>query len=362
VRKLESATAAEIVVDGRTIVNFAGSPYLGISRDPALISAATDALRKYGARAYIPPEHGLVTQPHLDVESESAKFFGTASALYLASGYLLGLTVLTGHRSRFDAVLLDESAHYNLRDAAAASGAVVRTFKHLDCDSLKAQLVQMRRENLRAVIAVDGMCPTFGSIPRLEVYAELASKYGAWLFVDESHSFGTLGATGRGAVEQCGLRPEQALCGGSLGKAFSATGAVLVGSAEDIVPLRSTPCVRGSSWGMVAGAAMAAASLRLVRSRPEILVRLRTNIKRFKTGLRRMGLDVPDTVAPLATFVAGSAAQMQSLQQRLLAEDFFVLHSRYAGAGPDGAIRCSVFGDHTDEHIDAFLSVLARLL
>lgn len=362
VEALETPTNALMLLGGRQICNFAGSAYLGISREPELIQPAVDALHRYGARVHLTPEFGVSVAPQVDVERQAANYFGTTDALYISSGYLLGLAALTGLRSQFDLVLLDSSGHYSLRDGAAASGAVVRTFAHLDCNSLEAELRRAHAEGLRAVVAVDGMCPTFGSIPRLDIYAQLAEKYGAWLFIDESHSFGTLGATGRGAAEECGLRPEEALRGGSLGKAFCAAGAILVGTGQQITALRRTPCVRASSWGLVPGAAMAAASLRLVQSRPALLDRLRANVKYAKARLRDIGLDIPATTAPLATFVCGNAEHMHELQQRLLERGIFVLHARYVGTGPDGVIRCSFFADHTAEQIDRLVAELRPLI
>jgi 7-keto-8-aminopelargonate synthetase-like enzyme len=361
-RDLQSSTGAEILIDGKNVVNFAGSAYLGIALEPSLIAAATEALQRFGARVHIPPEYGMEIQPHLDVETESARFFGAPAAIYLATGYLIGLAVLTGLRLRFDVVLLDDSAHYNLRDGAVASGAIVRTFAHFDCDSLKSELSRARQQGLRSIVAVDGMCPTFGILPRLDIYAELARNHGALLFIDESHTFGTLGTQGRGAAEHFGLQTEDILRGGSLGKAFCAGGAAIVGPTADIAAIRNAPCVRGSAWGLVPGAAMAAASLRLVRARPALLLRLRSNIQRLKGGLRDLGVELEDSPAPLATFVRGSASEMEHLQQRLLAEGVFVLHARYIGGGADGAIRCSVFADHTNEHIDRLLIALRRVL
>src|SRR5262245_11813264 len=359
-KTLETPTNAVMTVDGRAIVNFAGSAYFGISREPALIEAAVAALRQYGPRVHITPEYGLLTPPQSEVEAESARFFGTPAAIYIASGYLIGLTVLTGLRARYDLVLLDERPHYSLHDAARASGAIVRTFAHLDCTALEAELVRARAENLRPIIGVDGVCPTLGSLPRFDIYARLASQYGAKLFVDESHSFGVLGASGRGALEECGVPPDQALRGGSLGKAFCAAGAVIVGAEADIEPLRVAPCVRGAVWGLVPGAAMAAASLRFVRSRPDLLIKLRSNVTKFKTGLREMGIQIEDSPSPIAAFVTGSASQMQQLQQRLLDEDLFVLYTQYVGAGPEGVIRISIFADHTHAQIDRLLDALRR--
>jgi glycine C-acetyltransferase/8-amino-7-oxononanoate synthase len=361
-KSLESASGAEIMLNGRKIINFAASAYLGIAREPALIQAGIEALNRYGARALMPPYFGVVTQPHTDVETEAAEFFGTPAAIYLSSGYLIGLTVLSGLRDRFDLVVLDETGHYNLRDAAYATQAAVETFRHFDCDSLESVLRSARKHHRRAIVAVDGVCPAFGTVPRLDVYAAIATKYNALLFIDESHSFGTLGVSGRGAAEQCGLAPLDALRGGSLGKAFCAAGAIVVGSAEHIEALRNAPCVRGTSAGMVAGAAMGAVSLRLVRTRPELLARLRENASRLKMGLKALGIPLQDTLAPLATFVSGSASEMSDLKQQLLAQGFFVLHMQYTGTGVEGVIRCSVFADHTSEHIDGLLESLRRLL
>ena len=361
-KSLQSPTCAEMLLDGRRVINFAGSAYLGIARDPALLTAASEALQQYGARVHIPLEYGVLTPPQAEVERVAADFFGAPAAIYLASGYFVGLAVLTGLHARFDVVLLDESAHYNLVDGAAASGAMIRRFAHLDSGSLEAELVRARREGRRTMIAIDAVCPMFGALPRLDIYARLAQEYGALLFVDESHSFGTLGVHGRGLAEEYGLSNAGILRGGSLGKAFCAAGAVIVGATEDIAAIRAAPCERGSSWGLVPGAAMAAASLKLVQRRPQLLERLRANALRLKNGLRQLGVQLVDSPAPIATFVSGPASAMASLQQRLLAEDLFVFHARYVGAGSDGAIRCSVFADHGDAHIDKLLDALKRAL
>lgn len=361
-KALQSPTGAEIQVDGRKLINFAGSAYLGISRDPALISAATDALHRYGVRVHIPPEYGMKTQPHHDVEEETARFFDTPAAIYLPTGYFIGLAVLTGLRSQFDVVLLDETPHYNLRDAAAASGAVVRTFAHHDYDALESQLSRARRDGLRPVIAVDGVCPTYGIIPQIGRYAELARTYEALLFIDESHTFGALGAGGRGVLEELGIPPGNILRGGSLGKAFCAAGAVIAGQTADVTALRAAPCVRGSAWGLVPGAAMAATSLRLVRERPELLARLRANTLRLKSGLRDLGIKIAESPAPLATFVLGSESEMAGVQQALLSDGVYILHAKYVGTRPEGALRCSVFADHSDQHIDRLIEALRRAL
>jgi 7-keto-8-aminopelargonate synthetase-like enzyme len=107
---------------------------------------------------------------------------------------------------------------------------------------------------------------------------------------------------------------------------------------------------------------MCAASLEYVRTHPELLQRLRANVRHLKDGLRGIGLDVGESVAPVASFAMPSYEAARSLQARLMSEGVFVFHSTYIGAGDSGAIRCGIFADHTPEHIDHLVASLRRIL
>jgi 7-keto-8-aminopelargonate synthetase-like enzyme len=107
---------------------------------------------------------------------------------------------------------------------------------------------------------------------------------------------------------------------------------------------------------------MCAASLKFVRQHPELLQRLRANIAYLKSGLREIGLPVADNLAPVATFQTGSHQSMQGLQERLMSEGIFVLHSNYIGTGATGVIRCGIFADHTTENLDRLVEALRRLV
>ena len=361
-KTIESPIAAEIVIDGRRYVNFAGSSYLGLSGYADILEAGAEALRESGAGYQVPRHYQVATRAHQEVETEAARFFRSPAALYLSGGYLFGLVSLPAIRDRLGVIFLDELAHFSLREAAAASGVKSCLYRHVDADDLALKMRQHLGAYERPVVMTDGLFSTFGEIAPLSELASAVAPYDGSLLVDESHSFGVLGATGRGAHEHHKLSLNSVVAGGSLSKAFGTTGGIILGTEEGIAACRSTPAGRGAAAGLPAGASMCAASLRHVRTHPELLQRLRTNVVAMKSGLRNLGLNVGDSVAPIATFVAGEANAMQALQERLMAEGIFVLHSTYIGAGCSGVIRCGIFADHTPEHIHRLLDALRRML
>ena len=361
-RRIESPIGAHLTVDGQSLLNFGGTCYLGLGGEPALLAAGEQALRSHGATGTIPRHYGFAEPANLDAEAAALNYFDVEAAMYFATGYLFGLISMAGLAARFDVAILDESAHYNLRDGALAAGKPVRTFRHLDTDDLARVLESTRAAGLRPLVATDGMFPTFGTVPALADYARLLAPQAGWMLVDESHSFGVLGANGRGATEHHDVVGPRVIAGGSLGKAFGSYGGIAIGSSEVIAELWKSPAARGAATGMTCGAAMAAASMRLLREHPERLARLRSNARHLKAGIRQLGLEVDDSDSPVATFVTGTAARMQALQAQLQAEGIYVMYSTYIGAGPEGALRCAAFADHEPQHIDRLLESLKRLL
>lgn len=356
---LQSPVGAEIVIDGARYINFAGSSYLGLSGVREILERGAEVLRATGAGYQLSRHFGLVSPALLEVETEGGVFFGSEAACYLTTGYLLGFALIEAVRARFSSIYFDELAHYGLRDAIAGSGLKCHPYRHLDVAHLQELLKRHARGSERALIATDGMYSTFGEIAPLDELARIAAAYSARLLVDESHSFGVLGARGRGASEHHGILSAAPLIGGSLSKGFGVVGALIPATTTEVAALRLTAVSRGAAVGLPAAAAMGAASLRYAREHPELLQRLRANTSYLKRGLRRLGLEVGDSVAPVAAFRLPSHAAMRSLQQQLFADGLYVLLSDYIGAG-EGVLRCGIFADHTRAHLDQLLDALAR--
>jgi 7-keto-8-aminopelargonate synthetase-like enzyme len=359
-RTLESPFGAEIVIDGARYINFAGSSYLGLSGVTEILESGARALRQGGAGYQLSRHFGLVSQALQDIESEGASYFGTEASLYLNTGYLLGFALVEAVRERYSAIYFDELAHYCLRDAISVSGLQSYAFRHLDVGHLEELLKRHGTGGERALIATDGMYSTFGEIAPLDQMARVAATYGARLLVDESHSFGVLGAKGQGASEHHAVLSQAPLIGGSLSKAFGVVGALIPATAIEVDALRVTRVCRGAAVGLPAAAAMGVAALRYVQGHPELRQRLHTNTAYLKQGLRRLGIEVGDSIAPVAAFSLPSRGAMSSLQQCLFDDGLYVLLSDYIGAGSEGVIRCGIFADHTQAHLDQLLDALRR--
>jgi 8-amino-7-oxononanoate synthase len=362
-RIYESAVGAEIVMNGRRYVNFGGSSYLGLASNPQILDTGIAALRECGSGGPVPSIFGVSTRALLEVESEARKFFGSEAALYLNAGYYFGLAAIAAVREEIDAIFFDEFAHYALLDGIRASGLPSYSFGHLDVDDLELKLKRHLSRRKRPLVVTDGLFSTLGEIAPLDQLARAVSPYGGRLLVDESHSFGVLGRSGRGAMEHHHVNSDLALIGGSLGKAFGTCGGVIPAKETEVASLRLSPVGRGASTGLPAAAAMCAASLKFVRHHRELLSRLRDNTQYLKYGLRQLGLELSgDSIAPIASFVATPGKSMQALKEALLGEGIFVYHSTYIGSGDCGVIRCGIFADHRQEHLDALIQTLRRLL
>src|SRR5262249_10204026 len=216
---------------------------------------------------------------------EGAHFFGSESACFLASGYHFGFASLAVLRHRFSVIFFDEQAHYCLREAIAASGVPSYPFRHLQPGHLEELCRSYCGAGSAPLVATDGMYSTLGEIAPLAELAQVVQPYEGRLLVDESHSFGVLGAGGRGASEHHGLAAPAVFVGGSLSKAFGAAGALIPATREEVSALLKSAVSRGAGVGLPACAAMCAESLRYVRAHPERLQQLRQNTAYLKTRL-----------------------------------------------------------------------------
>jgi len=360
--RVESASTARVVVDGRPLLNFGGSGYLGLGGNAEIIEAGVEALRRYGAHSQLPRSAGFSLPANLDAEEAARQFFDVDGAMFFGTGYLFGFIGVSGLAPRCDAVFLDESAHYSLRDACLASGLPVHAFRHCDAADLAQAMARELGGSGRPLVVTDGMFPTWGAIAPLKAYAELLAARDGWLVVDESHAFGCVGPHGRGAVELAGIARDRVLAGGSMAKAIGAHGGIAIGSAALIEQLWKTPAARGAALGCSAGAAMTAAGLRHVQGNPALLERLRRNVRLLRQGLRDLGLQPAEHEGPLATFKHGSAADMARIQAALVERGILIAYSTYVGAGAEGVLRIAAFAEHTEADIARLLAELRPLL
>jgi len=361
-RRVGSPSCARIEVDGQTLLNFGGSAYLGLAAYPDLIEAGVAALRHFGVHSQLGRHYGYALGPNLDAEQAARAFFEVDGAMYFGSGYLFGLIAIPSLAEFCDAIFIDEAAHYSLRDGACASGRSVHPFLHCDAADLGRQMVRKLPPGARPMVVTDGMFATRGTVAPLADYTRLLQRHAGWLVVDESHSFGVLGAQGRGAVEACGIARERVVAGGSMSKAFGAHGGLALGPSWVVERLWRSPAARGAALGCSAGAAMTARSLELVRLRPELRERLHANAQLLKRSLRSLGLAIEENGSPITAFTVDDAGRMRNIQEALMKESIFIAYSNYVGAGPEGVLRVAAFADHQESDINRLQAALGRIL
>jgi 7-keto-8-aminopelargonate synthetase-like enzyme len=358
-KTVRGPVSARMNIDGRDYINFCGTAYLALSRVPELRAAARLALEEDEPFARHTPASLGAPDPAFDtVERAVATACGAEASVYFSSGYLIGSVGLATLNRSFDLILIDEIAHHSLVDAARLSGLPTFAFPHCDVDAMSEVLNRELRANQRPLLLTDGVFAMSGRIPPLAEYAGLLAVYEGFMFVDESHGFGTIGEHGRGAVEYCGVEPFAAI-GSTLSKSCCAQGAFVACSSAAAARARAVPPISGACAGSPLSARVAAASLAYMATHPELRKSLAELTRYLRSRLRSIGLDVIDSPAPIVSFQCGNRASMQSLQQRAFERGIHISHSAYVGAGADGMIRCAVFSDHTRDDIDRLIDALA---
>ncbi|MDQ7844567.1 MAG: pyridoxal phosphate-dependent aminotransferase family protein [Armatimonadota bacterium] len=361
---MESAPAAETIIDGRRYLYFGGTGYYSLQNHPALVKAAAEALATYGMHSAT-FRGGFGTTPlYVAVERKAAEFFGTEDAAYIASGYLSNIAGFQAlaEMVAFDTVFYDVGSHYSLTDFLFLLQGPAVAFAHADPDDLVRQLRAHAVPGRRVLIVSDGVFPLMGEIAPVPAYLEAAAAYDAWVWLDDSHGVGILGPNGRGTYEHYGLASERLVFGGTLSKAFGSFGGIIPGPGPLIRTIRSGHVMNGATSPTSSAAAWALTSIELLRQHPEWRRRLRENAFRLKAGLRALGLPVGDSPLPIAAWTLDSPEEMDRIQRALMERGICIQRAYYPGAGAAGALRVVVFSSHTPEQIDRLLEELKRLL
>lgn len=377
---LESPPGAEVVLDGRRYLYFAGTAYHALQGHPEVIRAGCQALAQFGLHSAT-SRTGFGTQPPVaEVEQAAAQWMDAEEAFYFVSGFVGGQVLAELCSAACDAVFIDDQTHYSLRDAVVWFRLPVYAFRHREPEDLAQRLRTQLRPGERPLVLTDGVFSLTGRIAPLDKYLELLASYpGAILAIDDAHGTAVLGEKGRGTFEHFGLHDAQVnrlLPGDAVGaspgkllvttlsKAAGGHGGLIAGGATFIRALKAkSHFYRGASAPAAPVAAATAAALRLLLADPGHLARLRSNVAYFKHGLRMQGLPVDGTPVPIVNLVLGTSEDMQQLQQRLLDEGIAVGYfGDYSGAEAEGSLRLAVFSTHTEELIDRLLDALRRVL
>ncbi|MGJ8695874.1 MAG: 8-amino-7-oxononanoate synthase [Verrucomicrobiaceae bacterium] len=346
-RKTSSPAPPLVTLDGRELINFSSNDYLGLSRHPALVSAATAALEKYGTGSTASRLVCGSLDIYHQLEETIARLKKSQAALTFANGYATALGTIPALVGKGDTVILDKLSHASLIDAARLSGATLRVFPHNDLNKLEKLLTSGKN---RTLIITESVFSMDGDLAPLAEIIELKERHNALLLLDEAHAIGVLGPTGQGLAEQLGLQDRVDFQMGTLGKALGSAGGYLAASQDWIDLLINK--ARSFIYSTAPPPSQAAASLAALHllSTPEgqaIRKKLHSNISNFNS---------PSPIIPL---IIGENQAALDASKTLLDAGFLVPAIRYPTV-PRGTarLRITLSAAHSIEQINALRSHL----
>lgn len=337
----------------REMLQLASNNYLGLAHHPAVIEAACQAVRQFGAGATSSPLLVGTFDVTRRLEMELAAFKSADDACLFATGYQANLGAISAiAQNRNDIIVLDRLAHASMVDAAKVSSAHVKVFRHNDADHLDRVLARNRDARVK-LVCVEGIYSMDGDMAPLADLLRVTKKHGAMLLVDEAHSTGVLGPEGRGAVAHAGLEGEVDVQVGTLSKALGASGGFVAGNDALVTYVRYFARAGMFSTAispMVVGAALAA--LELIRKEPERRQALWDNCHFLHAELSRHGFRLVAPASPIMPIVIGSMHSLRQITLELHRENICVNSVPYP-AVPWGSerLRISLTANHTREQL-----------
>lgn len=290
---LKNRSGARVLIDGRVMLMLSAYDYAGLLGHPLIEAAAHEAIRLYGTGAGGVRLLTGTLELHRQLEDEIAAFKGTQAALTFSSGYMATLGLIPALLGPCDRVVVDEKSHRSILDACRLAGVKWSRFRHNDPEHLRYRLERGAASARRTLVIIEGIYSMDGDVCPLPEIIELKNRYGAFLMVDEAHSFGALGPSGRGVHEHYAVEAESVdIWMGSLSKAIPANGGFVAGTKELVIYLQHAAAPFMFSAALCPAATAAALqALKILAAEPQRLLRLRHNSERLRRGLAELGYD-----------------------------------------------------------------------
>ncbi len=363
-RIITSPQDAEISVStGEKVLNFCMNNYLGLSNDQRLIDASKEALdqRGYGMSSvrFICGTQDM----HKELEAKIAEFFGTEDTILYAACFDANGGVFEPLLTAEDAIISDALNHASIIDGVRLCKAQRYRYKNADIADLEEQLKLAQAQRFRLIVT-DGVFSMDGNVAPLDKILELAEKYNAMVMVDESHSAGVVGKTGRGVSELYNAKGEVDIITGTLGKAFGgAIGGFTTGRKEviDMLRQRSRPYLFSNSIPpMVANAGIK--MFDIMKESNELQDRLHENTSYFVDKMKSIGFDIKPTESAICAVMLYDAKLSQDFASALLKEGIYVIGFYFPVVPKNEArIRVQLSAAHTREQLDKAIAAFDKV-
>jgi len=366
------------VIDGREVLVFCSSNYLGLATHPEVKAAVAEAVMEYGVGANGSRLISGTTDLHVALERQTALFKGTESAIAFPTGYMVnsgtiaalaylpyfarmaGLPV--GSDERRTVVLSDELNHASIVEGGQLARGPFVHYAHSDLDALEVKLREHRDK--RPLIVTDGVFSMDGDIAPLPGILELAAEYGATVLVDDAHATGVLGRTGRGTLEYFGLEAgDNVLHMGTYSKSYGSMGGFLAAdrATTDYLRVAARPYMFSGAMPPCLAAGILAA-MRVAEREPQRRVQVLRNRDYIVYGLQQIGFDVPGAGTPIIPIVIGDDEAGMALSAGLLERGLWVPCIRWPAVGRgQSRLRITITAIHEREQLDRLLEGFAEV-
>lgn len=363
-RVIVSPQGAEITLNtGQKVLNFCANNYLGLSSSQKLVEAAKKALDTHGygmsSVRFICGTGDL----HKELEHKLSEFFGTEDTILYAACFDANGGVFEPLLTSEDAIISDSLNHASIIDGVRLCKAQRYRYENADMEDLETQLQLAQQQRFRLIVT-DGVFSMDGNVAPLDKIYELANQYNAMVMVDECHSAGVVGETGRGVTELYNLKGKIEIITGTLGKAFGgAIGGFTTGKKEIIEMLRqrSRPYLFSNAIPPLVAAA-GIRMLEMMTETNELQDRLHHNTKYFVERMLKAGFDIKPTQSAICAVMLYEAKLSQELAARLLKEGIYVTGFYYPVVPKGQArIRVQLSAAHEPEHLDKAIAAFTKV-
>lgn len=363
-RIIVSPQGAEIILDsGQKVLNFCANNYLGLSNHPELIKAAKEGLDSHGFGMSSVRFICGTTDLHKKLEQKIAHFFGTEDTILYAAAFDANGGVFEPILTEEDAIISDSLNHASIIDGVRLCKAQRYRYPNADMAALEDELKKAQKNRFRIVVT-DGVFSMDGNVAPVDKMVALAEKYNAMVMVDESHSAGVVGHTGRGVSEHFNITGQIDLITGTLGKSFGgAIGGFTTGRKEIIEMLRqrSRPYLFSNSLPpMVVNAGIR--MFDMMSETNQLQDKLHKNTEYFMDKMSSVGFDIKPTQSAICAVMLYDAKLAQEFAAQLLNEGIYVIGFYYPVV-PQGQarIRVQLSAAHQTEHLDHAVTAFTKI-
>lgn len=362
-KAIQSGAGSSVMIDGKKFIMIGSNNYLGLTQDPRVKQAAIDALERFGSGCtgsrYL---NGTLTL-HEELEEKLADFVHKEASLVFSTGFQTNQGTISTIVGKDDLILSDRANHASIIDGCRLAFGKIAKYKHNDMNDLERQLSQNGNNSGGRLIVSDGVFSMEGDIVNLPELLKVSKRHNARVMIDDAHSCGVLGKTGRGTAEHFDLEDEVDLIMGTFSKSFASIGGFVAGEKKviDYIKHHARSFIFSASMPPSAVATVSKA-LDILLAEPERLERLWKNKQKMKDGFDEMGFDTGFSETPIIPIIIGDDIKTFFFWKLLFENGIFTNPVISPAVEPGHALlRTSYMATHTDEELDQVLETFHKL-